>query len=252
MHNAGMKRYFSARSLIGTLLLLVLVGEPTVAMANGLFTLPGLSALLVLYFCLFHLYEALIIRYSLVAWQMVLLNFGIYAVLVTGLLHAEIADYVLRPQDHFITSLIRLQCSLFPVLAFYLLNRWLPRKEGQAISLRASLGLFIGFTLAFTVLSSAAPALKSFGWRAVVATIQTAPYASLAFIAVAVAFAVVALRRKAAAKHYTSPAFTMLALGCLVLASIPGLGFFIALLVVMPLGLGLFFWQQPDSRYIQL
>jgi hypothetical protein len=182
---------------------------------------------------------------------MVFLNFGIYAVLVTGLLHAELADYVLKPQDHIITTLIRIQCSLFPIFAFYLLNRWMPRQSDQALSWRASWGLFAGFSLAFTAFTLSVPSIKGFGWLTAASTIQAAPVFSLFFIVLAVALAVTALRRRASGTTYSSQRFTIFSLGCLLLGATPSLGFFIVLLIIMPLGLA-WFWREPALRSAKL
>src|SRR4051812_14120875 len=90
---------FKLRNFLGAVLCLVLVGEPTVGTKSGIFTPPGFVALFTMYFLLFLLYESLAEKYKLTYGKLVLLNFAIYSVLITGLLHSEIADYVLHPHN---------------------------------------------------------------------------------------------------------------------------------------------------------
>ncbi len=119
-------RLFSKYNLLGAALLLILVGEVTVGASNGLYTVPGFIVLAFLYLGYFRLLDSLSHRYHLSNTGLILVNFALYSVLITGLLHGELASYVIRPQDDLITSLIRLQCSLYPVFAFHLLRRLVP------------------------------------------------------------------------------------------------------------------------------
>ena len=82
-----MGKLINKRNSAGMLLLLVLVGEPTVGFANGLYTPAGLIVLLALYFSFFLLLDSLVRRFNLNNLGLVLITFSLYAVFITGLLH---------------------------------------------------------------------------------------------------------------------------------------------------------------------
>jgi hypothetical protein len=220
-----MLRLITKRNTLGGLLFLVLVGEVTVASANGLFTPPGLIILSVLYFLYFILLDSLVAKYRLSNIGLLLVNFCLYSVFITGLLHGEIGDYVLRPENRAITTLIRIQCSFYPLFAFYLLEKVAPRKFPTT-----KLSLSVSMFMAFIVLLSPS---KSFGLIKLVDTFSKAPLIAFSFSAVAVVALIIGLRLRSTTAHYRNRIFGVLSVALLVLGLIPHLAAFIVLLLVM-------------------
>ncbi|MEO5627298.1 MAG: hypothetical protein ABIQ89_00175 [Candidatus Saccharimonadales bacterium] len=235
--NSGYK-YFTKRNLLGALLFLIFVGEPTVGLYNGLFTPPGLIVLGGLYLSLFWLYEALIVRYKLSNAQLVPLTFAIYAVLVTGLLHGELANYA--KGEAVITTLIRVQCSLFPIFAYHILNRYMPRPSTVPSIKKASL-ILVGFFLLLT------PS-HQFGFANMIETIQKVPALAVIYIIMGIAAFAVALKPTRQTSTFAYKNFTALTWGLFVLACIPNLISFLILLLAMPIVV-LVYWRQPAFRH---
>lgn len=114
-------------------------------MATGIFTPPGIVIFFFLYLTLFHLFDSIIARYHLVVYQVILVTFALYSVLLTGLLHKELTEFVTQPGP--ITPLIRIQASFFVAFAFYLLNNLIPRDETKVLSIKQASVFFATFVL---------------------------------------------------------------------------------------------------------
>jgi len=230
------------RILLGSFLFIAYVGEISVGLYSGLFTPPGLLVLSCLYVILFLLYEALNKKYLLTYTGAILLTFGIYSVGVTGLLHGEIANYVTTPQHGLITTFIRVQCSLFAVFAYYLLNKIFPSKAtDKTPAIRTMLMISMLFVLLLT------PS-KKFGLITAYHTFQTAPLLSVIFTMLGIICIILALRQNAsAAKRYSSRVFTIISVELLILSLVPLLQAFIVLVFIMPI-LTLWFMRQPVFR----
>jgi len=234
------------RILLGSFLFVAYVGEVSVGLYSGLFTPPGLLVLSCLYVILFLLYEALNKKYSLTNTRVILLTFGIYSVGVTGLLHGEIANYVASPQHGLITTFIRVQCSLFAVFAYYLLNKIFPSKAtDKTPSIRSMIIISMLFVLLLT------PS-KKFGLINTYHTFQTAPLLSVIFTMLGIICIFLALRQNtSAAKRYSSRVFTIISVELLILSLIPLLQAFIVLVFIMPI-FTLWFMRQPVFRKAQV
>ncbi len=217
----------SKRSIIGTFLLIILIGEPTVGMRTGLFTLTGMIIFFFLYLTLYHLFESLISAYKMVMLQVVLITFFIYSVIVTGFLNKELTEYALDPNP--IITLIRIQASFFVAYAFYLLNKITPRDDKRIFPVRISLSMFIIFTL-FMSLSNV------WGVPQVLFTFATVPAISIFFLFAGIAAAIVAFSIRPKATRHESKPFLIIILLCAILGSIPNLAAFIALVLVMIAG----------------
>lgn len=218
-------RYFSKRNFVGALLFLLFVGEGTVGFANGLFTLPGFLVLGGLYLALFWFYESLIAHYNLTYKQLIPLTFAIYAVLITGLLHGELANYA--KDEAVITTLIRIQCSLFPIFAYYLLGKFSKRPSGVPSVKKTGL-ILLGFFLLLTP-------TKQFGFINLFETIQKVPLISAGFILAAVLCIIWALKPVVQTTTFASKTFSRITWGILAISCIPHLAAFLVLLVVMPI-----------------
>lgn len=227
--------------MLGALLFLILVGEPTVGYNSGLFTLPGLVVLSLLYLLYFWLVDALVTRYNFSNLQLVLVNFALYAVLITGLLHGELADYVLHPHNNLITTLIRLQSSLYPLFAYALLRRISPQSPPGASLWKAALG----FGLFVVVLSPT----RQFGLGRLALTFIQAPFAANLYGVLAILALVAAwhLRKPRRAPTAYTPTFIAWSVLLLVFGCLPALPAFLALLV-LSLGVGLFYLARPNFR----
>ncbi|MEI6481482.1 MAG: hypothetical protein WCO19_04220 [Candidatus Saccharibacteria bacterium] len=226
------------RTFLGGLLFMIFVGEPTVGQANGLFTLPGALVLLTMYILLFLLYEALAEKYCLTYGSILPLTFGLYAVTITGLLHGEIANYVLHPQDNLITTLIRIQCSFFPLFAYYILNKFSRRNPTKTPSIQSVLLALALFILVLTPTGQ-------FGIKTLLTTLQKAPlYAVFFSIVGASAVKFVLIHQKAITKPFNSYSFTVFCVGILILCLTPSLKSFLFVLILMPLG-GLIMLKKP-------
>jgi len=232
-------RLFTKRHWLGALLFLIFVGEPTVGLRTGLFLPPGLFVLGGLYLTLFWLFEALVDRFDLTYARLVPLTFALYSVLVTGLLHAELADYA--KGRVVITTLIRIQCSLFPIFAYYLLNRFRPRQPGSAPSVMKA-GLIIA--LFFLLLT---PSHK-FGYLNLIDTIRDAPVLSLGFIAAGLVALGFALRPVRQTDRFESRSFTIVTWSLLVIACTPLLVTLLILLLAMPIVVAVY-WRYPTFRH---
>lgn len=234
-----MVKLFSKRNVLGAALFLVLVGEVTVGSKNDLFTPVGLMILVSLYFWYFLLLDAIMTRYNLDNLGLVLVNFALYSVLITGLLHGELDDYVTHPENWLITTLIRIQCSFYPLFAFYLLRRLAP-KTRKSLPLPMAVALFFGFIALIT------PS-ESFGFIQLARTFDTAPFITVGFSAAAIAALVMAWRRRPAKTPYSGNMFGIWSAVILLVGLIPGLGFFL-LLLILSIIVGMIFIAKPRFR----
>lgn len=238
------KKAISKRSLLGALLLIVLIGEPTVGMATGIFTPPGIIIFFCLYLTLFHLFESVITRYKLVVYQVVLLSFAIYAVGVTGLLNKELTEYILKPNDFLIITLIRIQASFFVVFTFLWLNRLIPRNETQILSIKQSIIFFTVFVSLFSLSGV-------WGFPSAVFAFKIAPIQALLFSGAAVTAGFFALRSKPQATVFKNQKFLWLIYFCAVMGAIPHLLPFMILLITMVIG-GIYLLTNASARNYQL
>jgi hypothetical protein len=215
------------RTLLGAAFFLILVGEPTVGLASGLFTPFGITVFALLYISYFLLFDSLVFRYRLTNLQMVFMNFALYSVLITGFFHGELRDYVLHPQNNLITTLIRIQSSLFPLYAYPLLARLAPRSKPR-FGPRASL---VVFAVTIIFLSQG----QVFGLAVMQDTLNVAPAASLGFL-IAMGLALLAALRPTRTANGSRRADRLAgqwAWAFLIIGSVPSLGFFLGLLVAM-------------------
>lgn len=238
------KKVFTKRSLLGTLLLIVLIGEPTVGVATGIFTGPGVVVFFFLYLTLFHIFESVISKYKLVVYQVILLTFAIYAVGVTGLLNKELTEYILKPQDFLIITLIRIQASFFVVFAFLLLNKLIPRDENKVLSIKQSLMFFTVFVSLFSLTGM-------WGFPSVIFAFKIAPIQTILFSIVAVIALFFALRSKPQVTIYDSKKFLWLIYFCVLMGAIPHLLPFMILLITMIIG-GVYLLINKTARNHQL
>lgn len=234
-----MTKQLNRRNLIGSVFSLILVGEVTVGFTNGLFTPIGLVVLLCLYFFYFLVLESLVAKYRLSNLGLTLINFALYSVLITGFLHGELADYVSRPDNMLITTLIRIQSSLFPLFVFLLINRIAPRTT-PTMSVRLAVGWFTAFI--FLVSPS-----RNFGLIALVTTVKDAPVVSLIFSVLAFTAFVTALRIRAGGISYKSRVFDLCSVALLMIGLVPGLTSFIILMTIM-IFVGIKFLLIPKFR----
>lgn len=235
-----MKAFFTKHTVLGALLFMLLVGEATVVAHNGLFTLPGFISLFLLYFFYFPLLESLVNHYNLNNLGIVLVNFALYSVFITGLLHGELSDYMFHPENTLITTLIRIQCSFYPLYAFYLLRRFTPVTRSTA-SLRLSLPLFIVYII---LLSPSG----TFGLKQLVRTFHTVPLIAVGFSVMAALSLIIAFRRRRhAVTSYHNFTFGRWAVFMLVLSFIPALPAFLVLLVSM-ICVSLAYLRKPAFR----
>jgi hypothetical protein len=220
-----MRKLFSVRNILGSLLFLILVGEMNVGAVNGLFTPSGFIVLAALYLFYFILIDAIVAKFKIDNLGLVLVNFALYSVLITGLLHGEIADYVLQPNNTVITTLIRIQCSFYPLFAYFLLRRFSPQKKSE-IEIKNAIIMFIAFIL---VLSPS----KGFGITKLINTIQIAPFICLILGSLAFISLIIALRRNTPIPPYESKYIIFTSLILLIIGLMPGLPFFLILLSMM-------------------
>lgn len=238
------KKVITKRSILGTILLTILIGEPTVGIATGIFTLPGLIIFFFLYLTLFHLFDSLIFKYKLVTYQVILLTFVIYSVGVTGLLNKELTEYILKPQDFLIITLIRIQASFFVVFAFLLLNKLIPRDESRALSVKQSL-------IFFTVFVSLLSLTGIWGFPSVLFAFKTAPLLSMFFSISALAAAYFALYSKAQPTKYESKKIVWFIYLYLLMGAIPNIVPFMILLITMIFG-GAYLLINKETRNMSL
>ncbi len=137
---------FNKRSIAGTLLLLILIGEVNVASTNLLFTINGFLFLIILYFTLYHLYESLIVRFKLNYIQVALVSFVLYSVFLAGFINAELLKYRTINPDPTGTNAIRVHTTVFAPMVFYFLDKYFPRKQ-RSLGLKLSLSAFLVYML---------------------------------------------------------------------------------------------------------
>ncbi len=212
------------------------MGEVGVGASNGLFTVPGAIVLILLYVFYFKLLDAIVTTYKLSNLGVVLVNFALYSVLVTGLLHGEIGDYVLHPEHTLITTLIRIQCSFFPLFAYYFLRKLPPAQEAKPSITKAA--VYFGIYMAVLSLT------KVIGIGKLIETVQIAPLTSLFYICLAIAAYAIGIRQKAQTKPTYSQSFEICAWILFVLSLVPSFAFFLVLLVVMIVVSVVFLYQK--------
>lgn len=232
------KKVFTKRSLLGTLLLTILIGEPTVGLKTGLFSPIGIIIFFFLYLTLFHLFESLIFKFNLVVYQVIFLTFAIYSVFVTGLLNKELTEYVLQPNP--IITLIRIQASFFVAFAFYLLNKWAPRNETKIMSLKQASIFFAVFVSLFSLTGI-------WGIPSLIFAFQTTPLLSILFSIAAVVAVYIALKSKSQPTLYQSKKLTWLIYFYLLMGAIPNLVTFMILLITMIAG-GVYLLLNKSTR----
>lgn len=229
------------RLTLGTIILLIMVGEVTVALKNGLMTLPGLISLLLLYLLLFLLYEALASHIKLTNGHLVLITYGIYSVFITGLLHGEIANYVTKPQDALITTLIRIQCSFFVIFAYQLINKISSRPSIPKVKLSFVLFYFIIYILLLTP-------TKQFGLIVLINTFRVAPIHSILFSISAIIAIIFSLHKPIIKPtNYSSKIFSVLTWFLFVICLIPSVKIFLIIVVIMPI-IAIYYLLKPAFR----
>jgi hypothetical protein len=238
-------KLFSKRSILGTLIFLILAGESNVGGRTGLFSPRGFIALFLLYFCFFHLIDALVYRYNINALGTVLLTFSLYSVLITGLLHNEIETYLTHPHQNLIIpiiiSLIRIQASLYTLFAFWLLKKLAPHKPGKNVSVKSAFLLFVIFILLITP-------TRLFGLWNLSETLRTAPVFSVIFIIAAVISFLIGIRLKSnGSLKKNSRSLTAWSMIFFFIALVPILQFYIILALAMTI-VALYYLFKPSFR----
>ncbi|MFI5240436.1 MAG: hypothetical protein ACHQUB_01885 [Candidatus Saccharimonadia bacterium] len=162
---------FTRRNFLGALLFMLLVGEFTVhtVVVDGFF---GMIGLYILYLVYFPVLDAIIAKYNVSVIGIILINFALYSILITGLLHGELGDYVRLPQNDLMTTLIHLQSAVFPIFSYLLLARIMPKSQPSYTSLRGPIIAFVIYVLLFIRTSS-------FGLMTLAHTFALAPFAAL-------------------------------------------------------------------------
>lgn len=205
---------FTVRNFVGALLFMILVGEFQLGFVDKVLSIFGV-VLYIMYFAIFLLFEAIVNRYRLVNYQIFLLGFAIYAVLITGFIHAEISNYVLQPQNDVITTLIRIQSSLYIFFAYLLLNRFFPRKpSNKPVKLWLAVLIFAAYVLILT------PS-KSYGLIAAASVFYTAPAEALLFGILGIVALYLGLRSAKPGSSYNSRKLVYLSALFVVIAIIP-------------------------------
>ena len=230
-----MSHAFTVRNFMGALLCLILVGEVGAFNGNGLFTPAGFIILSTLYFTYFLLLDGLIARHHLSAFGVVLVNFALYSILITGFFHGEIMDYVRRPDEHVITTLIRVQSSLFPLFVYPLLNKFFPKRTPT-----------IHYILPFAIFIGLMSLSQSFGLQQLAQTFRTVPRLSIACTTIALFSLYIGLQRRGTHSSKTNT-FTVWCWVLLVLGLIPHLAGFLVLLLISLL-VGGYFLLTRDFR----
>ncbi|MCA9332690.1 hypothetical protein KDA00_02350 [Candidatus Saccharibacteria bacterium] len=231
------------RNIIGCYLFLLLVGEVNVGFANGLFTPVGFFVLSGMYLAYFFLIDNLVAKYRLNNLQLLLVNFALYSVLITGLLHGELANYITEPNNNLITTLIRVQCSIFPIFAYYLINKLTPKRQDKD-NLKLSIVIFFAYIALLTPTGQ-------FGFTKMFETLKTAFPISLFFITLAMAALVIAFTKFRSAPNskvtYSSKSLNLTVILLITIAAIPSLIAFLALVVSMIAG-GIYYLSKPKFR----
>ena len=218
--------------------MMILIGEPTVGAKTGLFTPPGIILFFFLYLCIFHLFESIIVKYKLVIYQVILLTFAIYSVLVTGLLNKELTEFVL--QSPIFPALIRIQASFFIAFAFILLNRVIPRDETKVLSIKRSIILSTIFVLIISISGT-------WGLPSVLFTIQTVPLLTLLFVALAIIAVYFALHSKPVPTNFENKKLILVIYFYLLVGAIPNIVTFLILLTSMITG-GFYLLLNKQAR----
>lgn len=170
----NVQNLFTTRNFVGALLFMVLVGEFQLGGVDKTLTPFGI-VLYVMYFAIFLMVDSIVTRYKLLNYQIFLLNFALYGILVTGFIHAEIANYILQPQNDLITTLIRLQSSTYMFYAYVLVNRFLPMNPNRRpLSVKYSVTIFVLYVLILTPSGS-------YGLFAIAKVFEVAPLYALVF-----------------------------------------------------------------------
>jgi hypothetical protein len=238
-------KYLSKRTWLGSLLFLIFVGEPTVGFRSGLLTNPAsFVALASLYVVLFLLYESLIVKFNLSNSRLLLLTFSIYSVVVTGLLHGEIGDYGTHSHNDLATTLIRIQCSLFPPFAYYLLNKIYKRDINRILSVKKALLIASIYVIILT------PTHK-FGLTKVLDSFREAPIEAWIYSILGIILLVTALKKPKIGHAYRSKAFTFWTWLLFIVALVPVPAFFIVLLLMM-IAVTIVYLNKPEWRNAQL
>ncbi len=232
------KNVFSLRSIIGTFLLIVLIGEPSVGVKTGLFTPAGFVIFFFLYLSLFHLFDSLIATYRLVFVQVILLTFAIYSVLITGLLHKELTEYVLTP-NLFIT-LIRIQASFFVAFAFYLLNAFIPRDLSKVLPINISIILFVIFVCLMSLGGK-------WGFPALFFTVKLVPTLAIFYIFLAILAVIIGFSIHPKQKEYKSSMVIFIIICNVILGIIPTI-VTLFILVISMIGSGIYFLINSKMR----
>lgn len=177
---------FSKRTAVGALVSMILAGEVMVGFTNGLFTASGAAVLYLLYYVYFLVADAFIARYKPHIVGQVLFNFAFYSVLITGLLHGELLNFLI-PWDFNITLLIRIQSALFLTFVIPVVNHFTVRSK-DAPGIDHSLLVFL---LCVLLLSSTG----SFGTPMLFSVFVEAPRLAVGFTAAALVSLAVAVRK---------------------------------------------------------
>lgn len=232
--------HVSKRSAMGALLSLVLVGELTVGAHNGLFTPGGIIVMALLYLSYFNLIDSLSRHYRLSNFGIVLVNFAIYSVLITGLLHGELSVLKTHPEDTLITILIRVQSALTPIFTFSIIRNVKPPQ--RTASVKSTLTIFAAFVLLMSF-------SESFGLRKGIDTFATAPWTVILFVVAALFAYRYGLRHKAAAPHAQKlTLFCFVLLGTACITNVIGL----LLLILMTIVAGIYCLLRKNIRLAQV
>ena len=228
-----MQNIFTARNFAGALLFMILVGEFQLGGVDKTLTPFGI-VLYAMYFTIFLLVDSVVAKYNLLNYQIFLLNFALYGVLITGFIHAEIANYVLQPQNDFITTLIRIQSSTYMFFAYVLLNRFLPMdSDRRPLPVKYSIAIFALYVLILTPSGS-------YGLFAIAKVVEIAPLYALIFgILAAIALYAGLKDTKPGQKYlnskmiYTSAIFVVIAIIPSVLLIVPYYTLMVAVTAVL-------------------
>jgi hypothetical protein len=224
------RKLFNKRSAIGTLLLFCFIGEVNVASLNGLLSLDGALFLILLYFLLFHIYDSLIVKYSLSFIQLAIVSFVLYGVFVTGFVNAELLHYLRPERDVVGTTLIRIHGAFFAPFVFYLLHLNFPRKNAP-LSIYTVSGLFT----AFIFLISLSGIL---GIPNSITTLRNAPILSTVFLSLSAALLLLLprLKRKKSDGTFSNRILTTALIFWVVISFVPHVIFFPVLVATMAIG----------------
>ncbi len=233
-----MHRLVTVRNGLGAVLMLVYAGELTVVHGNSLLTPAGIIVLPALYFVYFCLLDGLVARYKLSQAGLVLLHFALYGVLITGLLHGELQNYIHHPEDSLITTLIRFQAGLYPLFSYHLLNRLAPKRPAAPIGL--ALMLCAGYVAILTP-------TRSFGLITAWETFSTAPLLCAFWSGLGLAALCIAFRRTAKSPPVRNKRILSITVALGIIACIPAVAAFVLLIIGM-LTVGAFWLASRSIR----